>query len=215
MLGRHHGAQGHIWKEAGFDRTEVASGLTGSLCRECRGGLTRCWRVSICAPAHKSRPLGPAGPSGVTSEHPSLVLNWTSLPPDPSLHGETFWTLPPERTEQPFFAAFSGGRVSTVGTVLWPHGPSLGPGCLPASSPHLSLRLSLLEISTPTVVLPTPCQEQATPHKPLFFWPAKPDRPHTAGLAPGGDNSRTAACLLNPDSTCHTASSKGPQRLVA
>lgn len=53
-----------------------------------------------------------------------------------------------------------------MGTVLWPHGPSLGPGCLPASSPHLSLRLSLLEISTPTVVLPTLCQEQAAPHKP-------------------------------------------------
>lgn len=60
--------------------------------------------------------LGPGWPSGVTSEYPSLALNRTSLPPDPSLHGETFWTLPPERAEQPFFfAAFSaGGGVSSI-----------------------------------------------------------------------------------------------------
>lgn len=155
--------------------------------------------MSICA---RDAPLRPGGPSRVTSEHPSLVLNRTPVPPDPSLHGGHSGSSLPGKTEQPFFfGAFAGGGVSPVhtGCSTAARRSFPGPGCLPAITPHQSLRPSLPETSTPAMVLPTSARNGRPPQAPLLLAPflttpcpsepsrpGKPDRPHTAGLPLAG-----------------------------
>lgn len=123
-----------------------------------------------------------------------------------------------------------GGRVSPVhtGCSTAARRSFPGPGCLPAITPQQSLRPSLPETSTPAMVLPTSARSGRPPQAPLLLapflttsCPSKPsrpgklDHPHTAGLPRGRGASRTAACPLQPDSTCRPTSSKGPQCLMA